>query len=389
MDYTRAPLAFKLRKLLRYVRIHGVSRTLAKVRGHYHMRKRFEALPRMARRESTGKHVGLIGCGNFAFSNIAHYLVANRGRCIRGAMDVDIHHAASLFQRYGLDYYTDDAAEIFADPEIDLVYVASNHATHADYAIAAIEAGKAVHIEKPHVASHDQLRRLTAAIETNDGRVHLGFNRPHSEIGRTISRHLAEEDGPSMLNWFVAGHQLEAGHWYHDEGEGGRILGNVCHWTDLTYRMIPEEARYPVRITPTRAEQADCNVAVTFSFGDGSIATITFSAKGHTFQGVRERFSAHRGDVLVAMDDFRILNIDRGDERITRKPRHLDQGHEASILAGYELSMRGGSWSGDDPRYVRETAELFLATRQALEESREIVLEDSARERTRPWVRTA
>ena len=50
-------------------------------------------------------------------------------------MDVDIHKAASLYEQFGLRYYSDDAEEIIADPAIDLIYIASNHASHAEYAI--------------------------------------------------------------------------------------------------------------------------------------------------------------------------------------------------------------------------------------------------------------
>jgi hypothetical protein len=39
MDYTKQPLAFKLRKALRYARLYGPGRTWMKVRGQYHMQK--------------------------------------------------------------------------------------------------------------------------------------------------------------------------------------------------------------------------------------------------------------------------------------------------------------------------------------------------------------
>ena len=63
------------------------------------------------------------------------YAQADFGRVLRGAMDVDIHKAASLYEQFGLRYYSDDAEEIIADPAIDLIYIASNHASHAEYAI--------------------------------------------------------------------------------------------------------------------------------------------------------------------------------------------------------------------------------------------------------------
>lgn len=175
MDYTKAPLGFRIRKALRYVRMYGVSRTLAKVRGHYHMQSRYDPIPPRRKRASETGHVGIIGCGAFAFSTIAWFLGKEAGRVLRGVMDVDAHRAASLFERYRADYHTTDADEVLSDPAIDLVYVASNHASHAEYAIAAIEAGKAVHIEKPHVVDEDQLRRLlaAAAVAGKIGRAHV------------------------------------------------------------------------------------------------------------------------------------------------------------------------------------------------------------------------
>ena len=187
MDYTQSPLPFRIRKVLRYIRLYGVSQTLAKVRGQYHMRAHYDVLPARRKSASGARHVGLIGCGNFAFSTIAYFLGKEVGPVLRGVMDVDAHRAASLFERYRADYHTTDAAEVLSDPEIDLVYIASNHASHAEYAITAIEAGKAVHIEKPHVVSADQLRRLLAAAAgADDPRIRLGFNRPLSPLGQRV-----------------------------------------------------------------------------------------------------------------------------------------------------------------------------------------------------------
>ena len=50
-------------------------------------------------------------------------------------------------------------------------------------------------------------------------------------------------------------------------------------------------------------------------------------------------------------------------------------GHLHSILASYLMSTRGGGASGVDLDHVRQAAELFLATRAALETDREIVLD--------------
>jgi predicted dehydrogenase len=374
VDYTTQNLTFKVKKLLRYIRLYGLRRTLAKVRGQYHMRRQYDSLPQVSDKPEFGGHVGLIGCGNFQFSNVAYYLKKKYGRVMRGSMDVDINRAASLFEQYNLRYFTDDADRIISDPEIDLVYIASNHASHAEYAINALMAGKDVHIEKPHCVTEEQLRRLLDAMEEGAGKVvSVGYNRPMSRIGETINSYLGNEQGAAMLNWFVAGHELDPDHWYFQEAEGGRVLGNLCHWTDFSYKMIDEDGRYPLRIIPTRSDKSDCDIAVTYVFGDGSIAAITFSAKGHTFEGVREKLSAHRGNVLISMDDFKSLVIEVIDRKI--KPIQLlrDHGHERSICTSYE-SAQDPEHPGLSRQYVWESAQLFLATRAALESNETIVI---------------
>jgi predicted dehydrogenase len=374
VDYLRQPLSFKLRKAWRYVRLYGPGRTAVKARSHYHMERRFEPLPEQRELRRSTRHVGILGCGKFAYAQIAYYLTAKHGKVIRAAMDTDVHRAASLFRRYGLDYYTDDAAHVLDDPQIDLIYIASNHASHGEYAIEALERGKHVHIEKPHVVSEDQLHRLCRAMQASSGKVALGFNRPLSRIGREIKRRLDDQAGPSMLNWFVAGHEIPPDHWYFREEEGGRILGNLCHWTDFVLQLVPPEGRFPVTINPTRADKADSDIAVTYTFGDGSIAAITFSAKGHTFEGVKERFAAHRGNALITMDDFKTLRIDVVAKRHVRRQPFRDHGHKAAILRSYALAGPGTT-PGADVAYVWETGQLFLQTKVALEEQRRVTVE--------------
>jgi len=375
MDYTVAPPIFRLRKAFRYLRLYGPRRTYVKVAGQYHMRRKFTPLPPNDSPPSTSSHVGLIGCGNYAYSVLAYYLKRHHGSVIRACMDVDINHAASLRESYQASYYTTDADRILGDPDIDVVFIASNHASHAEYAIKALQAGKDVHIEKPHVVSFDQLQRLCDAAARSSGRVlSLGYNRPLSPIGSLIRETLWSEPGEIMQNWFIAGHEIAEDHWYFKPEEGGRVLGNLCHWTDLTLQFMPPERRYPIRIIPARSAKSDCDIAVSFIFGDGSIGVLTFSAKGHAFEGVKERYSAHRGNVLLAMDDFQTIQIDRIAEKRRIRLRYRDHGHKASVLHSYNLS-RDKAAPGLPVADIWDTGNVFLSTKDALEAGHPVTVE--------------
>ena len=163
-DYTARPLSFKVKKALRYTRMYGVRRTLSIIRGQYNMKRTHATLPAVAGQPGkTGKHVGLIGCGIFGFGVVGYFLEKNQGKVIRAVLDNDANRAASFYQRYGLDYYTTDPDRFFSDPEIDLVYIASDHLSHAEYAIRALELGCDVLIEKPLTTSVEDCDRVIEA----------------------------------------------------------------------------------------------------------------------------------------------------------------------------------------------------------------------------------
>jgi predicted dehydrogenase len=372
-DYTTYPLTYRLRKAARYARLYGPSRTLVKVRGQYHMRGHGGPLETdwtNPKARSTGRDIAIIGCGNFAFSNIAYYCEKIRPGAIRCAYDPVGSRSVSLIRRYGGLYAAADPMAALDDPAVRTVFVASNHASHATYATQALRRGKIVHIEKPHVVSREQLNELIDGYRSAAApKVFLGFNRPRSRHFRWIMDSLSRESGPTMANWFVAGHELDLDHWYFSPTEGGRILGNLCHWTDLTLRMIGIEQAFPVDITGIKPEASESDFAITMAFGDRSIGMISFSAKGHTFEGVREYLNVHKGNVLATLMDFHKSTIDVGEVKRHLRPLFRDHGHRAAIAATL-------SGEGAEPlESIVESANLFLGVKEAVETGSRINLQ--------------
>lgn len=375
MDYTRQPLLFKLRKVARYVQLYGPQRTYVKVLGQLHMKKQFEQLPASSHELKAGQTIGLLGCGNYAYSNIAYYLNKEFGGVIGACMDRNAERAASLAQRYNVPFHTTDADAVIEHPGIEMLYIASNHASHAPYAVRALNAGKHVYIEKPHVVNEEQLAALDEAARSSAGMLFLGFNRPGSDFGRAILDALGRESGSGMYNWFVAGHAIDPDHWYFKPEEGGRVLGNLCHWTDFVLRMAGPDA-FPVRITPTRGQRSDMDIVVTYTFPDETIAVISFSAKGHTFEGVREVLNAHRGNCLISMHDYKTLTIEVGEQKRRSASLYRDHGHRRNIVNALK-SVRGERPYDHEAalRHALDSAWLFLKTREALETSTAITVE--------------
>jgi predicted dehydrogenase len=388
IDYTQAGYLFMARKALRYASLYGLPRTLVKIRGQYHMKS--EAAFEGARwvndscrtPDAPERCVALVGCGNYAFSNVAYYLRKHSPRFLRFAYDRHQSRAMSLCRAYGGAAAVADWSEIPADPRVKLVFIASNHASHAEYALDCIEAGKHVHIEKPHVVTQEQLDRLTAAMRRHpEVKVFLGFNRPRSPLFRQLQAALAGQAGPLMINWFVAGHEIPAGHWYFEPSEGGRVLGNLCHWTDLTLHLVSLEKAFPCQIVPATPLEATSDFVVAIIFADRSCAAITFSAKGHTFEGVREVLNVHRGNVLANLSDFQTLTLEVVEKKTRMHFRHRDHGHEVNIVNSLERAAAADA-PGEDIRYIVATARFFLAIRDAIDQGRPVSLSWDEIERT-------
>lgn len=374
MEIIQQPAWFKIRKTLRYMRLYGPKRTYIKVRSELHMKKRFTVLPAKRSDWLPEQTVGLIGCGRYGYSTIAYYLQRRFGAVIGACMDIDAHRAASLAQFFRIPYYTDDAEELIADGRLKMIFIASNHATHAEYAIRALDAGKHVYIEKPHVVSKDQLAQLHEAMKRSGKRVFLGFNRPVGRLGRRAIELLAREPGSGVYNWFVVGMLLGENHWYHDEGEGGRVLGNICHWTDYLLHLVREKA-FPIAIHPVRDQKPDEDIAIGFRFNEGSIAVITYSAKGYPFEGVRERFSAQKGNCILALDDFERLRADVLDRKYVVRNVYRHHGHRENICGAYESVFQDRPYDfATQYAHIVNTAWLFLKTKEALEQNTPLII---------------
>lgn len=72
-------------------------------------------------------------------------------------------NAESFAAQLGINKVFTDYAEMLADPSLDVVYIATPSSMHAEHALQAIEAGKAVLVEKPFAVSAAQARPVVEA----------------------------------------------------------------------------------------------------------------------------------------------------------------------------------------------------------------------------------
>jgi myo-inositol 2-dehydrogenase/D-chiro-inositol 1-dehydrogenase len=94
---------------------------------------------------------------------------------LQAVVDPNPAAAAALAARHGAR--VSSAESVFADPAVDAVLIASSTDTHADLAVAAARAGKAIFCEKPIDLSLARVDWAVAAVEAAGVPMLVGFNR--------------------------------------------------------------------------------------------------------------------------------------------------------------------------------------------------------------------
>jgi predicted dehydrogenase len=104
---------------------------------------------------------GILGTGLIAEVFTTDLKLSDSG--IVAAVGSRTQEAADRFaQKHGIDRAHSSYESLVADPEIDVVYVATPHPMHRDNAILALEAGKPVLVEKPFTMNAAEARDIVA-----------------------------------------------------------------------------------------------------------------------------------------------------------------------------------------------------------------------------------
>jgi myo-inositol 2-dehydrogenase/D-chiro-inositol 1-dehydrogenase len=123
--------------------------------------------------------IGLIGAGIMGADHARTIVSGVGGVELAAIHDADMDRARSVARSCGGDPLLHETADqLIADPRIDAVVVASPDQTHASLAIACIEAGKPVLVEKPLASTLDECRSvISAEMKAARRFVQVGFMR--------------------------------------------------------------------------------------------------------------------------------------------------------------------------------------------------------------------
>lgn len=244
--------------------------------------------------------------------------------------------ACRLAERHGFAMAVPGVDALLEDSSVEVLVIATPHGTHADLAARGLAAGRHVWCEKPLALTEGELDAVEKAWRESGGHLAIGFNRRWSPAVLGAQRALAGITAPKLVVYRVAAGPVPDDHWYHDRRQGGRLLGEVCHFVDTAQALAgaPVEEVAGLPGGGPEGRHGD-DAVVSLRFADGSLAAIAYGSA--TPVAGKEWIEIHAGSLRVVIDDFRSV---QADGKKVWKGRQ-NKGHYAEATA-FRQAIAGG-----------------------------------------------
>ncbi len=185
--------------------------------------------------------IGVIGAGNRGA--LAHY--AHRpedGVRLVAAADIVEEPLKRFKEKFGADALTTrDYRDVTNRRDVDAVFVTSPDFLHEEHAVAALDAGKHVYLEKPMAITVEGCDRILRAAYANRRKLYLGHNMRHMSFTKKMKQLIdGGAIGEVKTGWcrhFVCyGADAYFKDWHSERSKStGLLLQKGCHDIDVLH----------------------------------------------------------------------------------------------------------------------------------------------------------
>ncbi|WP_030441125.1 Gfo/Idh/MocA family protein [Actinoplanes subtropicus] len=227
---------------------------------------------------------GIVGPGGIA-AQFAKDLPLVAGAELAAVGSRSRETAVAFAERNGFARAHGSYADLAADPDVDVVYIATPHAQHFDAALLCIEAGKAVLVEKPITLDLASAARLVQAAHAHDvflmEAMWMRFNPAVRKIHELVEEGAIGWVSAIHADFGLAGpfppeHRLR-----NPALGGGALLDLGVYPINLAHLFLgsPAAVRSWAHLTP---EGVDENTGVLLGWQPGAVAALTCSINGES-----------------------------------------------------------------------------------------------------------
>ncbi|HNA15392.1 MAG TPA: bi-domain-containing oxidoreductase [Ferruginibacter sp.] len=278
-------------------------------------------------------NAAFIGAGSFAQS----YLIPNvkaSGASLDGVVTSRGITAKNVANKFGFNFCSSSVNDVLGKQEVNTIFIATPHNSHAELTIQSLQAGKAVFVEKPLAINTDQLQEVIETKKKHNHPLMVGFNRRFAPVSIQVKKEFASAGEPIVMNMRINAGMIPKDNWLQQKDVGaGRIIGEMCHFIDLMQFFTGSE---PVRVfaecistSNDKITPAD-NISIVVKFKDGSVGNLTYLANGD--KGMpKELIEVFGGSRIGVINDFRDGLIYKSGKTV--KLKSSGKGHKEEVDA--------------------------------------------------------
>lgn len=293
--------------------------------------------------------VGCIGAGNYGGRILIPALV-KAGAKLHTIVTTNGLNAVRHGRKFGFSKASTSSAELLNQKEVNTLFIATRHDSHARLASEGLRSGRHVYVEKPLALNREQLDEVETAYTESAAQgaapiILVGFNRRFSPHVQRMREMLRGTQGPKSLSLLMNAGAIPPDHWTQDlQVGGGRILGEACHLIDLARFLVG------ARIVGASADAMQGRsgsapsldtAQISLEFEDGSIASIQYYANGHR-SFAKERVEVFASGRILQLENFRVLRGFGWPGFPGFRTWRQDKGHAACVQAFLKAVESGG-----------------------------------------------
>lgn len=322
-------------------------------------------------RQPASVNIGFIGAGSYAQGNLLPNIPKQSSVARKGVLTSSGTTSRSVAERFGFEFCTSKDADLMDSDDINTLFIATRHDSHARFVKKALNAGKHVFVEKPLCLNEQELIDIFELItqnaeressgnqqtnqtnqtnitnstnltgSTNQPILMVGFNRRFAPLTLKLKQTFAE--GPLAMTYRINAGSIPADSWIQDpEIGGGRIVGEMCHFIDYLTCL---NGSLPVSVFASAMkdpQHLNDVVNVSLTFGNGSIGTIAYLANGDKSLP-KERVEVFGNGCSAVLEDFKSLSIYAKGRRKENKLINQDKGQKPQVLAFVDAILNGSA----------------------------------------------
>jgi len=291
--------------------------------------------------------LGCIGAGNHTQS----YLLPSLKKAsvhFKSVVTASPMNSKAAARKFSFELCSTDESCVLDDPDVNLVLIGTRHDSHARYVIDALSRGKNVFVEKPLALTREELEAIDETYQNlvRCGRSPLlmvGYNRRFSPSIKSLKTFFRARTEPLLINYRISAGRLRADSWYLEPNQGGRIVGEVCHFIDSVQFLTGSLPQRVFAVTPEKSSDSRYvqNLAISIEFKDQSVASILYLADGST-RIEKEYLEAFSGSKTGKIFDFKTMSVAH-ERKQKRVPFIAGKGHREEMRSLVASLMSGES----------------------------------------------